>query len=156
MKKAEAKSLTREENEQVEMLLQQWIDLKANLEILKETELGLRLNIVKLVFGDIDTNPDIKGTLTHNFKDGSNIKTEAKFNVKVDAEALSFSREELITNELIPIDLIFNYKPSLSTANYEKLTDSQKVKLSELLSFERATPSLKYNPPKEIKNNQEA
>lgn len=146
------KTLTQQESEQVEMLLQQWIDLKANLDTLKETELALRLNIVKLTFGDFETNPDIKGTLTYNFKDGSNIKSEAKFNVKVDAEALSFSREELITNELIPIDLIFNYKPSLSTSNYEKLTDSQKVKLSELLSFERATPSLKYNPPKEKAN----
>ena len=128
--------------------IKEWEALKVQAATLKEEELNLRLQIVELAFPQLKGNNDLKGTLTNTLPDGSEIKTEAKFNIKVDDEVLAASKEDLITIELIPIDLLFNYKPSLVQANYDKLTKEQKAKLSDVVSFERAQFNLKYIPPK--------
>ena len=126
-----------------------WLSLKDQIDALKEKELALRLEIVRAVFPAIEADPDLKGTLTCKFPDGSQIKTTAGFNVRIDAEALAASKEDLIAIDLIPIDLLFTYKPSLSTSNYDKIPADQRAKLSDILSFERATPALKFVPAKE-------
>lgn len=128
--------------------LKEWEEIKVKASVLSEQESILRLQIVELAFPQLKDNNDIKGTLTYKLPNGAEIKTEAKFNVKVDDEVLAASKEDLITVELVPIDLLFNYKPSLIQANYDKLTTEQKEKLSDIISFERAKANLKYVPPK--------
>lgn len=130
--------------------IKEWEAIKLQASVLKEKEMELRLQVVDLAFPQLKNNMDLKGTLTNKLPDGSEIKTEAKFNIKVDDEVLAASKEDLITEELIPIDLIFNYKPSLVAANYDKLTSEQRLKLADIVSFERATPSLKYIPAKPV------
>lgn len=132
----------------IQSSLNKWLEIKNKMDALKEQELELRFEIINTAFPNLKDNADAEGVFTFEFSNGSNIKTDAKFNVKIDAEVLSSIKEELITEDLIPIDLIFNYRPTLSTSNYKKLNSDQREKLNTVLLFERATPTLKYNPPK--------
>lgn len=114
-------------------LLEKYNDAKAKLTRYKTLEHSLRLELIEELFPNA-----IEGT--HNLEvDNQSVKAVFKMILKLDAKALDETGNALSQAEKACIV----YKPSLILAKYNKLEDSEKEALAEMITTSPALPSIK-------------
>lgn len=125
--------------------LSEWYNMSAKLKVLKMQESKLRRGLFAFFF------PQPKeGTNTHQLPDDCELKAVLPYDRKVD-EALLDNYRDTMEGAGINIDKVFKFKPELSKANYNKLTDEQKEIVDEVLVVRPGSPqfTIKVPPPEE-------
>lgn len=115
-------------------LLDEWLQLKAELAAIKKREADLR----QMLFEGAFPNP-VEGTNTVALEDGTIVKGTYKISRNIDEAALPSVLEQM--PEAVRDNLVA-YKPSLSVAVYRKLTAEERKTFDQALIIKPGTPTL--------------
>ena len=122
-----------------------WYNKKLQLANLKDEEMTLRREISNALF------PDPKeGTNTFDLPENWVIKLQHSFNRKIDVAAFSALRA-VFAEKHIPIDLLVDWKPSLSVSEYKKLDEDKRGIFDMCVITDVASPTLEITLPKKKK-----
>jgi len=137
-------------NKKFNELSAKWMAESIKLNEAKSEELRLRTAVIEEVFKEGVP----KGTNNVLLDEGWVMKVQGKINVKVEASAVDATRfliEEAIKEGKVTgfnFDDVIVYKPTLSEAAFNALTDEQKKYVRNCLSESPGTPSLEFTKPK--------
>ena len=115
-------------------LLEEWLQLKAELDAIKKKEADLR----KMLFQGAFPNP-VEGTNTATLEDGTIVKGTHKISRNIDEAALPAVLEKIPEGIR---DSLVAYKPSLATSAYRKLTAEERKTFDQALIIKPGTPTL--------------
>lgn len=124
-------------------LILDWREMQSQLSRLKHDELALRNQIVEKMF-DKETS---QGTETLDLGNDYSLKAVKKLNYKIVGK-----REEIIAKiQSLPVEIqsrLISWKPSLSSAEYKKLSAIQAIAIQEIVEIKPGTPTLTLVVPK--------
>jgi hypothetical protein len=127
-------------------LIDEWADLKARADKLKDEENVLRRAIANTFFSDKE-----EGSATMKLGDGRSLGATFKINRTVSAEELQVLTPAF--HEVgIPVDGLIKWKPELVVSAYRKLTDAQRAEFDQVLTIKEGMPSLEIREPKKKVN----
>lgn len=127
-----------------------WSEAAERLTAAKNTEILLRNRIFKGKF----PNP-VEGTNSVALLNDYVLKAKYDLNRKVDVEAVTTLREELVAVGINTTELI-KYKPELDVRAYKSLNEDQRKIFDQCLQIKPGTPSLEIVLPKRISNKLKA
>jgi len=113
-----------------------WREMAAKLKRLKADEMTARKSIVDEFFPNAK-----KGTSRVTAADYE-LKCVVKYNASVDTSVLLAIKDTLTAEERACIE----WKPSLKEGAYNKLSQEQRARLAEAVTFKPASPALEITP----------
>lgn len=135
-------------NENQKALLSRWYDLLPQLESAKAV-IAEEQELRKQLSASFFPTPK-EGTNVYPLGNGYKLKYAHKIDRKVDGDALAVSRSML--GEIVDINSLFEYRPSLSLANYRELTAEQQLAVDRVLIIKPGSGTLTIETPKAPKN----
>ena len=131
--------------EEQENLISDWQQAKSQLEVLKEQEKSLRLELQAEMFRGATES----GTYKQPLEGGWDLKLTCKDDYKLDSAALVLDALKKIDDSTA--QLLVRWKPELSVSVYKKLPEIYKKAIDAVLTIKPTLPSLELVPPKETK-----
>lgn len=125
--------------------LAEWYATQKQLAVLKEKEMDLRAQAMRILFPS-SINAPVAGTTRADLGNGWNLKYEQTFSYKLDKD-IAKVKAVLLNFQTGERDLLVRWKPELSVTNYKALVPVRQAIITPILTIKPDAPKLTVEAP---------